>query len=92
MPLHGYLHLQILALKTTEAINSIKNSGRKYPDMSVLQAPAKRAGMTAMGRKSSSFDDFGSGDGYKKGGMTRSSASNRADGIATKGHTKGKYL
>ena len=77
---------------TKEAADAIKASGKKYPDMSVLQAPAKRAGMTAMGRKSSSFDDFGSGDGYKKGGMTRSSASNRADGIATKGHTKGKYL
>ena len=77
---------------TKEAADAIKASGKKYPDMSVLQAPAKRAGMTAMSKKSSTFDDFGSGDGYKKGGMTRSSASKRADGIATKGHTKGKYL
>ena len=76
---------------TKEAADAIKASGKKYPDMSVLQAPAKRAGMTAMGRKSSTFDDFGSGS-YKKGGTTRSSASTRADGIATKGHTKGKYL
>ena len=29
---------------------------------------------------------------YKKGGKVRSSASKRADGIITKGHTKGKYL
>jgi len=32
-----------------------------------------------------------SGMGYKKGGSV-SSASARADGIAVKGHTKGKYL
>ena len=63
-----------------EAVESIKSSGRKYPDMSVLQAPAKRAGMTAMG------------SGMKKGGMARSSASSRADGIATKGHTKGRCI
>ena len=29
---------------------------------------------------------------YKKGGTVRSSASKRADGIAVKGHTRGKYL
>lgn len=28
----------------------------------------------------------------KKGGTVRSSASKRGDGIATKGHTRGKYL
>ena len=32
------------------------------------------------------------GDTYKKGGKVRSSASKRGDGIATKGHTRGKYL
>jgi hypothetical protein len=57
-----------------EAISSIKASGRKYPDMSALQAPAKRSGMTAMGPRMAS------------GG----SASSRADGIATKGKTRGK--
>jgi len=59
---------------TKEAIDSIKASGKKYPDMSVLQAPAKRAGMTAMEPR------------MAKGG----SASSRADGIATKGKTRGK--
>jgi hypothetical protein len=29
---------------------------------------------------------------YKKGGMTKSSASSRADGCCKRGHTKGKYL
>jgi hypothetical protein len=29
---------------------------------------------------------------YKKGGKVKSSASKRADGCATKGFTKGKYL
>ena len=59
---------------TKEAIDSIKASGRKYPDMSALQAPAKRAGMTAMEPR------------MAKGG----SASSRADGIASKGKTRGK--
>jgi hypothetical protein len=75
---------------TKEAADAIKSSGKKYPDMSVLQAPAKRAGMTAMGRKDSGFD-LNSDASYKKGGSV-SSASRRADGIASKGHTKGKYL
>jgi hypothetical protein len=60
-----------------EAISSIKTSGRKYPDMSALQAPAKRSGMTAMEPRMAS------------GGKV-SSASSRADGIATKGKTRGK--
>jgi hypothetical protein len=59
---------------TREAIDAIKASGRKYPDMSALQAPAKRAGMTAMEPR------------MAKGGT----ASSRADGIATKGKTRGK--
>ena len=71
-----------------EAIDSIKSSGKKYPDMSALQAPAKRAGMTAMGRKDSGFD-LNSDASYKKGGSV-SSASRRADGIAMKGKTRGK--
>ena len=73
---------------TKEAIDSIKSSGKKYPDMSALQAPAKRAGMTAMGRKDSGFD-LNSDVSYKKGGSV-SSASRRADGIAMKGKTRGK--
>jgi hypothetical protein len=73
---------------TKEAIDSIKSSGKKYPDMSALQAPAKRAGMTAMGRKDSGFD-LNSDTSYKKGGSV-SSASRRADGIAMKGKTRGK--
>jgi hypothetical protein len=73
---------------TKEAIDSIKSSGKKYPDMSALQAPAKRAGMTAMGRKDSGFD-LNSDTSYKKGGSV-SSASRRADGIASKGKTRGK--
>jgi len=31
-------------------------------------------------------------DGKKKGGSIKSSASKRADGIAQKGHTKGRYM
>jgi len=60
-----------------EAISSIKASGRKYPDMSALQAPAKRSGMTAMEPRMAS------------GGKV-SSASSRGDGIASRGKTRGK--
>jgi len=63
---------------TKEAIDSIKASGKKYPDMSVLQAPAKRAGMTAMEPRK-----------MAGGGMT---ASKRADGIAQKGKTRGTMV
>ena len=61
-----------------EAIDAIKASGRKYPDMSALQAPAKREGMTAMEPRK-----------MAKGGMT---ASKRADGIAQRGKTRGKMI
>jgi hypothetical protein len=73
---------------TKEAIDSIKSSGKKYPDMSALQAPAKRAGMTAMRKRNSGFD-LNSDVSYKQGGSV-GSASRRADGIAMKGKTRGK--
>jgi hypothetical protein len=73
---------------TKEAIDSIKASGKKYPDMSALQAPAKRAGMTAMRKRNSGFD-LNSDVSYKQGGSV-GSASRRADGIAQKGKTRGK--
>jgi hypothetical protein len=73
---------------TKEAIDSIKASGKKYPDMSALQAPAKRAGMTAMRKRNSGFD-LNSDVSYKQGGSV-GSASRRADGIAMKGKTRGK--
>jgi len=73
---------------TKEAIDSIKASGKKYPDMSALQAPAKRAGMTAMRKRNSGFD-LNSDVSYKQGGSV-GSASRRADGIAIKGKTRGK--
>lgn len=73
---------------TKEAIDSIKASGKKYPDMSALQAPAKRAGMTAMRKRNSGLDS-NSDVSYKQGGSV-SSASRRADGIAMKGKTRGK--
>jgi hypothetical protein len=75
---------------TKEAIDSIKSSGKKYPDMSALQAPAKRAGMTAMRKRNSGFD-LNSDVSYKQGGSV-SSASRRADGIAMKGKTRGKMM
>jgi len=73
-----------------EALSSIQASGRKYPDMSALQAPAKPSGMTAMAANMARRKiDQNKDTSYKSGGSV-SSASKRADGIATKGKTRGK--
>ncbi len=53
---------------TKEAINAIKASGKKYPDMSALQAPAKRSGMTAM---ASGGSVSSRADGIAQRGKTR---------------------
>jgi hypothetical protein len=41
---------------------------------------------------SSGSGDLGQFVGKKKGGIIKSKASKRADGIAQRGHTKGRYL
>jgi len=67
-----------------------KINGRTPPDLSVLQAPAKPAGMTAMAANMARRKiDQNKDTSYKSGGSV-SSASKRADGIATKGKTRGK--
>ena len=64
---------------------------KKTPvDMTVLQAPAKSEGMTAMAANIARRKmDQNKDTSYKSGGSV-SSASKRADGIATKGKTRGK--
>ena len=42
--------------------------------------------------KATTIDKIRSAIGIKKGGKVKSSASKRADGIATKGFTKGRYM
>jgi len=56
-------------------------SGKKDSEAPKLTAEPKSAGKK--------FREF-FGSKYKSGGSVRSSASNRGDGIATKGHTRGK--
>ena len=67
-------------------------TSRATPDLSVLQAPAKSEGMTAMAANIARRKmDQNKDTSYKSGGSV-SSASKRADGIATKGKTRGKVL
>lgn len=75
--------------KKSEPTSSEKTT--KAPvDMTVLQAPAKSAGMTAMAANIARRKiDQNKDTSYKSGGSV-SSASKRADGIATKGKTRGK--
>ena len=72
------------------------NIGRSQAAMN-----ANPEGNEALSRNYVSRAPVSSDDGMKrggkvkkmaKGGMTRSSASKRADGIATKGHTKGRFM
>jgi hypothetical protein len=69
-----------------------EKTSKATPDLSVLQAPAKSAGMTAiaanMARRKMDQDKDTS---FKKGGSV-GSASKRADGIASKGKTKGRMV
>jgi hypothetical protein len=57
-------------------------------------SPTTRAeydmGISNVPRRNSYYRKGGAVKGYASGGMTSSSASKRADGIATKGKTRGK--
>lgn len=53
---------------------------------------AKEAKENADSRKSMPFFNFGKPEKKAKGGVIKSSASSRADGIATKGKTRGKIV
>lgn len=67
-------------------------TSRATPDLSVLQAPAKSEGMTAMAANIARRKmDQNKDTSYKSGGSV-SSASKRADGIASKGKTKGRMV
>jgi hypothetical protein len=53
---------------------------------------AKEAKANADSRKSMPFFNFGKPEKKAKGGAIKSSASSRADGIATKGKTRGRIV
>ncbi len=66
---------------------------KKGAPKSMIRHEMKEAGMKK-GTKRMMGGGMGSSMGYAKGGMTKSgsSASKRADGIASKGKTKGKMV
>jgi hypothetical protein len=69
-----------------------EKTNKATPDLSVLQAPAKSEGMTAIAANMARRKmDQNKDTSYKSGGSV-SSASKRADGIATKGKTKGRMV
>jgi hypothetical protein len=71
---------------------SSEKTNKATPDLSVLQAPAKSEGMTAMAANMARRKmDQNKDTSYKSGGSV-SSASKRADGIASKGKTKGRMV
>jgi hypothetical protein len=59
---------------------------------SVVMAPKMTMGQGKKPYDPGSVDNSFTGSKFAKGGVTRSSASKRADGCATKGFTKGKNL
>lgn len=57
------------------------------------ESTTEPSGKYRPGRNEEIYDDSReAAGGYKRGGVVRSSASRRADGIASKGKTRGKYL
>jgi hypothetical protein len=77
---------------TTELASS-KPTQKSYPGQgrraSVVTLPKTTVGKPGTWKSMAQDDSYTT---YKKGGAVRSPASKRADGIATKGHTKGRYL
>jgi hypothetical protein len=82
--------------RAQKAYNTLANARRAEEGFSPAEALASRAPKAL-----SEADTAGGAMGYKRGGkvkkmsyggMTHSAASKRADGIATKGKTKGRYL
>jgi hypothetical protein len=76
---------------------NVKESEKEDLEQRALDQYPK--GTTMGGRTSRNRADYGkpvdlpdADTGKKKGGMVRSSASRRADGIASKGKTRGKFL
>lgn len=69
--------------------------GRPSPARKELQFGDEGYGRGVMNKKSGGAPEEEAkkiGYGYKKGGSVKSSASKRADGIATKGKTKGRMI
>ena len=79
------------ALKTLKQPDYTPSSGprRRYPAGKVKRYPDER---DDLGIPESVLKNLGKTRKMAKGGMTRSSASRRADGIAVKGKTRGKFV
>jgi hypothetical protein len=79
--------------------SAIRVDGKPVKFEGYAKQPSERIGRNPLeGRAKPPADDAETsntnamGDTYKKGGMTRSSASKRADGIAARGKTRGRLL
>jgi hypothetical protein len=81
-------------------IPSAQNEILKETNRKNMSAARDKDALNAMnkrqGEKDAMFEDLseiaGKTKKYKKGGSVKSSASRRADGIATKGKTKGRMI
>jgi FKBP-type peptidyl-prolyl cis-trans isomerase len=70
---------------TGEQKAKVEEKQMKMEEMKDPQASKKNKAMYDVSTEVKKFDE-----NYKKGGMVKSSASKRADGIAVKGKTRGK--
>jgi hypothetical protein len=93
-------HMEATGNKATYDIPSAQNEVLKETNRKNMLAARDKDALNAMnkrqGEKDAMFKDLsGIASGiekYKKGGSVKSSASKRADGIATKGKTKGRMI
>jgi len=94
----GLGNLAEKAAKPTEKVELSKESKDRIARGDLDKKPAKPAPRKSEDSYDSSpSDDIGkpkepSSENMRRGGKVRSHASKRADGIASRGHTRGKYL
>ena len=79
----------IAARKSSD--DAVKDSIKKRSDTAKEAVKAKSERTKSSGAMDGDFKTSEIRKGFKSGGMARSSASKRADGIAQRGHTKTKY-
>jgi len=93
-------HMEATGNKAPYDIPSAQNEILKETNRKNMSAARDKDALNAMnkrqGEKDAMFKDLseiaGKTKKYKKGGSVKSSASKRADGIATKGKTKGRMI
>jgi hypothetical protein len=85
--------LKATAYKALNKISSIPFDAAEYVERKTTKDPEKRTIKKNVGDVKRKMDaEYERGAYFKKGGSVKSSASRRADGCATKGKTRGKYI